>query len=210
MEYQPDNGVPHQDEQPKSEGKSNSRFFREFAETLLLAALVFLLLHSSFQNFQVDGSSMYPTLKDREFLFVNKAVYMQLHLGSVGVFQPFHEPRRGEVIVFKYPLDTSRDFIKRVIALPGDTIEIKSGVTYINGKATKEPYVNYLGTRSMPPQTIPADNYFVMGDNRTGSADSRDWGLVPRKDIIGKAWVAYWPKGEWGLVRTFAPNLGTN
>jgi len=152
---------------------------------LALVIIIFL-----YQPVKVEGTSMAPLLSDQERIFINKFVYR---------FEPIG---RGDVIVFWYPLDRSKSFIKRVIGLPGDTIEIRSGHLYLDGKELQEPYVPafYLDGSSYALRRIPADNYFVMGDHRDSSNDSRMFGPVPRQYIYGKAVFAYWPVDHFGSL----------
>jgi signal peptidase I len=205
--------------------------FREVAETLLLALLIFLAVRASFQNFKVEGHSMDPSLADGEYLIVNKLTYAQIDLGFLN-FLPFFDagddpvhylwgsPDRGDVIVFRAPTSPDRDFIKRIIGLPGDTVEIndKSGEVTVNGAPLHESYI--LGTTSctqsckfeVPPAGSDAsfrncgshDCYFVLGDNRQNSSDSRQGWLVPKENIVGKAVITYWHHGEPEL--DLAPN----
>src|ERR1051325_6970665 len=152
--------------------------FREIAETLLLALFIYLSVRAIVQNFKVEGSSMDPTLHHAQYLLVNKASYVALNLASVahampalgstqdGMLHPFGLPQRGDIIVFRYPRDPSRDFIKRVIGLPGDVVEIRDGVIMVNGSPISEPYIRDRPNYTYPAQTIPPDQYFVLGDNR--------------------------------------------
>src|ERR1700732_3990435 len=160
---------------------------RDLAVALGLALVIIIFLY---QPVKVEGTSMAPLLSDQERIFINKFVYR---------FEPIG---RGDVIVFCYPLDRSKSFIKRVIGLPGDTIEIRSGHLYVNGKELLEPYVPafYLDGSSFLLRRIPADNYFVMGDHRDSSNDSRMFGPVPRQYIYGKAVFAYWPVDHFGSL----------
>lgn len=143
-----------------------------------------------YQPVRVEGTSMAPSLTDHERIFVNKFVYR---------FEPI---QRGDVVVFWYPLDPSKSFIKRVVGLPGETLEIRRGRVYVNGRALREPYVlpQYLDATSYPPVHIPPDHYFVLGDHRDASNDSRMFGPVPRRFIYGKAVFAYWPVGHFGWI----------
>jgi len=205
--------------------------FREVAETLLLAALIFLAVRASFQNFKVEGHSMDPSLSDGEYLIVNKLTYAQVDLSFLN-FLPFFDagddslhylwgaPDRGDVIVFRAPTSPDRDFIKRIIGLPGDTVEINeaSSEVKVNGAALKESYI--LGTTGCTQTctwTVPKagtaesrqtcgsnDCYFVLGDNRQNSSDSRQGWLVPKENIVGKALITYWHHGEPEL--DLAPN----
>jgi signal peptidase I len=205
--------------------------FREVAETLLLALLIFLAVRASFQNFKVEGHSMDPSLSDGEYLIVNKLTYAQIDLSFLN-FLPFFDagdnplhylwgaPDRGDVIVFRAPTSPDRDFIKRIIGLPGDTVEINeaAGEVKVNGSALKEPYI--LGTTGCTQTctwTVPKahtaesrqtcgsdDCYFVLGDNRQNSSDSRQGWLVPKENIVGKSLITYWHHGEPEL--DLAPN----
>ncbi|MBI2767230.1 MAG: signal peptidase I [Chloroflexi bacterium] len=210
-------------EPPLANAKSGRRtVVREVVETLLLAILVFLSVRASFQNFKVDGSSMYPTLHDGQFLIVNKLVYSQVNVDKLSNFIPFidpgdspkrdvfHGPQRGDIIVLREPRDPSTDLIKRVIAKPGETIEIVDGKIYINDRYLEEPYIKVAWRFTMPKQLIPAGMYFVMGDNRDNSLDSRaaQIGLIPRDYIIGKAMLSYWPTSQFGLAPNASPRLG--
>jgi signal peptidase I len=117
-------------------------------------------------------------------------------------------PRRGEVLVFEYPRDMSKDYIKRVIALPGETVAINDGQVFVNGTLLDEPYLDQIPTtcrgedacNNGQPVTVPPGAVFVMGDNRNNSSDSREWGALPLDGIIGKAWVSYWPRDYWGVI----------
>jgi signal peptidase I len=159
---------------------------------LAIAVVVCVLLITYVvQAFKVQGTSMSPELRDGERILVNKFVYY------------FGEIQRGDVVVFWYPEDPELSFIKRVVALPGETVEIKGGEVLVNGRALEEPYV--LGAnedhRSYPTHEIRAGHFFVLGDNRKGSNDSRSWGLVPKRYIYGKAFLRIWPLREVGVVR---------
>ena len=191
------------------------RMLRETIETVLLALLLFVLMEFSVQNFRVEGSSMKPTLAQDQYLLVNKLVYARLDLdqfapfipfvdgpdsGSAGSVFAFRLPRHGDVVIFRYPADPSRDFVKRLIGVPGDTLEIKRGEVYRNGVPIDEPFITNPSTRSYDPVFIPDGHYYVLGDNRRASNDSREWGLVPDENLIGRAWLSYWPPGGMGIV----------
>ena len=196
------------------EGRVMRALLRELFETVVLALFIFLALHMSVQNFLVQGPSMRPTLDEGEYVLVNKLVYMRFGPDSLArllpflefedgeaVF-PFHPPRRGEVIIFRFPRDPERDFVKRVVGEPGDTVEIRDGRPFVNGLRLDEPYIAVSDGRNMEILTVPADTYFVMGDNRRVSLDSRDWGPVPADNIIGRAWVSFWPLNRWHALLT--------
>jgi signal peptidase I len=186
--------------------------FGEVLETVILTAVIFFLVRAAVQNFKVEGRSMEPTLHTGQYLLINKASYWNIDANAILRFLPgqaeqdqapsftyvFGPPTRGDIIVFRYPLDPSRDFIKRVIGLPGDTVEIKDSKVYVNGRALDEPYLTAVPQYDMESQVVPTDNYFVLGDNRNSSSDSHVWGMVPMENIIGKAAVCYWPPGQWG------------
>jgi signal peptidase I len=143
-----------------------------------------------YQPVKVEGTSMLPELKDQERIFVNKFVYR------------FEKISRRDIVVFWYPRDPTKSFIKRIIGLPGDTIEIRSGVVYLNGDPLDEPYLipEFMDRRSMDSRTVEQGYYFVMGDDRKYSSDSRVWGLVPEKYIYGKAVFRYWPVSQIGSL----------
>jgi signal peptidase I len=165
---------------------------RELIETLALTLVIFLLIRFAVQNFRIEGFSMEPNFHDGQFLIVNKLVYM------------LHPPERGDVIVFIPPNTTARDFIKRVIGLPGDHVEIVNGRVLVNGAALDEPYPLNPASYSAGAVTVPPDEYFVLGDNRNNSSDSHSWGTVSAKSIIGKAWVSYWPPQVMGFIPTYS------
>jgi signal peptidase I len=165
---------------------------RELIETLVLTVVIFLLIRFAVQNFRIEGYSMEPNFHDGQYLLVNKLIYM------------LQSPERGDVIVFIPPTSASRDFIKRVIGLPGDRVEIINGRVDINGEALPEPYPLNPASYSYGPVTVGPDEYFVLGDNRNNSSDSHSWGMVTVKKIIGKAWVSYWPPQMMGLVPTYS------
>lgn len=195
---------------------------RELIETVLLALAIFLALQFSVQNFRVEGSSMRPTLEEGNFLLVNKIVYLRFDRGYISNLIPFvgdnedadenlfafHEPRHGEVIIFHFPRDPSRDFVKRVIAVPGDTVEIRRGQVYLNGVALDEPYITRRDRRTVPATRVGPGSYYVLGDNRGASNDSRDWGTVPVENIVGRAWVSYWPLENFNFLRALIKPLG--
>lgn len=187
---------------------------REILETIMLTLVVFLAVHSLVQNFKVEGSSMEPTLRTGQYLLVNKAAYVSIDASflrkmpwlelKVGEIRPFGSPQPGDVLVFRFPPDPQKDFIKRVVAGPGDTVQIKNGQIWVNGRIIEEPYLRERPSYTVPLQTVPPDNYFVLGDNRNNSSDSHVWGVVPRQNILGKAWLVYWPLRNLGLVSNYA------
>lgn len=156
----------------------------------MLTLLMFLIIRFAIQNFNVDGTSMEPNLHNTELILVDKWSYM------------FRAPTRGDVIVFIAPPHPSMDYVKRVIGLPGDTITIKNTTVIVDGVTLTEPYVaprnqgNMFAYKNITNLLVPPDDYFVLGDNRAVSSDSRDWGFVPKANIIGRAAFVYWPLGQ--------------
>lgn len=163
---------------------------RDLFLAVIIAIIVILFLY---QPVKVEGTSMMPALNDQERIFINKFIY-QYNVGKI---------ERGDLVVFWYPNDLTKSYIKRVIGIPGDRVEVDRGTVVINGKRMEEAYVpqEYRDDASMPPRVIPTDQYFVLGDHRSSSNDSRSWGQVPRADIYGKAVFVYWPLDKLGLLR---------
>ena len=186
---------------------------REILEAMALAIIVFLVIQASAQNFRVEGSSMSPTLEGRQYLLVNKLVFFKFDVERFSriipfwkvedsrVSHPVRPPRFGEIIVFRFPGEPDRDFVKRVIGLPGDEIEIVEGQVKINGFVYNEPYLNGPFNYNMDPRRMSEGEYFVMGDNRSHSNDSRNWGPVPEENVVGKVWLVYWPFSQLGVPR---------
>jgi signal peptidase I len=160
-------------------------------DLLISAGVSVLIILFLYQPVRVEGTSMLPRLEDHDRLFINKFVY---HISSID---------RGDVVVFHYPRDPEKSYIKRVIALPGDRLRIDHGLVWVNGKALAENYVPemYRDTRSYSETIIPDDSYFVMGDHRSISSDSREFGVVERDLIYGKAVFVYWPAKDVGEVK---------
>lgn len=163
---------------------------RDLVFSVLIAVILIVFIY---QPVKVEGTSMMPALTNQERIFINKFTY---HYG-LGTIQ------RGDMVVFWYPLDTSKSYIKRVIGVPGDVIRIDQGEVYVNGTKLQEEYVPdiYRDMVSWGPKSVPADKYFVLGDHRNSSNDSRTWGFVPRADIYGKAVFVYWPLDKIGPLR---------
>jgi signal peptidase I len=158
--------------------------------SLVIAVVVILFIY---QPVKVEGTSMMPSLIDQERIFINKFVY-RFGLAQV---------QRGDTVVFWFPGDPSKSYIKRVIGVPGDMIEVRNGVVYVNGSRLAESYVppEYRDHSVMPAERVPEDQYFVLGDHRSSSNDSRAWGMVPRRYIYGKAVFVYWPPDKIGVLR---------
>lgn len=172
--------------------EKRTRLVREIIETVALTLLVFLVVRFAVQSFRVDGESMEPGLHTNEFVLVDKVAYL------------FSQPQRGDVIVFHYPLDTSKDFIKRVVGLPGDSIQTTSTEVIVDGQILHEPYISQPFNFDSSTWKLGPNQYFVMGDNRDNSLDLRTWGPLDKGYIIGKAVVVYWPASNWELINTFS------
>jgi signal peptidase I len=163
---------------------------RDLAFSVLIAVILIVFIY---QPVKVEGTSMMPTLTDQERIFINKFTY-HLGLGSID---------RGDMVVFWFPLEPTKSYIKRVIGLPGDTVHIDAGQVYVNGHLLNESYVpeDYRDRVSWEEHRIPPDEYFVLGDHRSSSSDSRTWGFVKREAIYGKAVFVYWPLKNIGRLR---------
>ena len=178
---------------------------KELLQTILLALFLFLCLRLTIQPTLVLYPSMMPTLVENQRVIINKAAYSRIaqkSLAHIPVLNDlvhttqaylFGHPQRGDIIVFHSPPNPERDFIKRIVGMPGETIEIHRGKIMIDNKLFNEPYVMHTSKDSLPPTKIPPDSFFVMGDNRSRSEDSRIWGTVPLESIVGKLWLRYWP-----------------
>ena len=161
----------------------------EFAKTLIIAFILAQpIMVSVAQAFQVEQYSMEPTLLPHDRVLVDKFLYR------------LRQPRRGDVIVLKYPLNPQRNYIKRIVALPGDTLQVKDGKLFINATQVREPYVNGVPQGDFGPMTVPEDSVFVMGDNRNNSEDSRSFGALKKEQIVGQAILIYWPPPRMHLL----------
>lgn len=170
--------------------------FFDLIESVVVALSIFVVIYLFLiQPHQVKGASMDPTFHDGQYILTDKISYR------------LHMPQRGDVVVFKAPMNPDFDYIKRIIGLPGDTISIKDGKVIINGQSLNDEYIQ-TDTILLPGQyiregeqiTVGPNEYFVLGDNRSHSADSRQWGMVPQKDIIGRVFFRYWPVNKFGLI----------
>ena len=199
----------------ESRGDSARSLVWEIIQTVLLTIAIFLAVRSVVQNFRVEGASMDPTLHTGQYLLINKVLYARADGTLLESVVPdrtpqdtpsfiFGGPQRGEVVVFLSPGQTDKDFIKRVIGLPGETIRIVNGQVFINGKPLDEPYITHHASYDMESKVIPPGNYFVLGDNRPNSSDSHLGWFVPANNLIGKAWVSYWPPTDWGVMTAAA------
>lgn len=176
-------------EEPKlAEETTNwKRFFLDIVETLVLAVVLFVGINAVSARVRVDGFSMRPTLEDGEFVLVSKLSNM------------FGEYEHGDIIVFHFPLNPEEELVKRIIGLPGDRVSVQNGQVFLNGQQLNEPYIaevpNYSGE-----WLVPEGQIFVLGDNRNNSNDSKDWGLLPQENVVGKAVLIYWPPPMWGIL----------
>jgi len=195
-EYQPVNNFDFELEEPDLEEPQDPkpsfregavRFFVDIIETILLSVLLFLGINALTARVRVDGQSMVPTFDSGEFLIVSKLSYR------------FDEPVRGDIVVFHLPRDPDQDYIKRIIGIPGDNVEIQDGSVYVNGIELNEPYINAPPTYSGNWQ-VEEGSYFVLGDNRNNSSDSHSWGSVPADFVVGKAIFVYWPIPSIGVI----------
>ncbi len=177
------------------------RLLRAVVQTLALALIIYAAIQVTVQTNKVYGSSMEPSLYQGQYLVVNKLVYLKL--GERQVFRP---PGRGDIVILRPPAK-DKLLIKRVIGLPGDTVEVKEGLVYINGEALSESYIQEPPVYTLSRHIVPLGSYFVLGDNRNHSLDSADWdnlGPVPGENIVGQAWLSFWPPGRVGRVPNFS------
>ncbi|HEY1354106.1 MAG TPA: signal peptidase I [Ktedonobacteraceae bacterium] len=185
---------------PEFDFEKRYRLVREIVETIVLTLLMFLIIRFAIQNFNVDGTSMEPNLHNGELILVDKWTYL------------FRPPARGDVIVFVAPPHPSMDYVKRVIGVPGDIITVRDTIVIVDGITLNEAYVdprnqgNLFANKNITNLVVPPNDYFVLGDNRAVSSDSRDWGFVPRTNIVGRAAFVYWPLGQDnnGFLKSYA------
>ena len=174
---------------PASQGNVRT-FLRETLETIALTLIIFVVIRAGVQNFRIEGFSMEPNFHDGQYLLVSKVDYL------------IHAPERGDVVVFLAPTAKDRDFIKRIIGLPGETVEVREGRVFINNKELLQTYNVNPASYNFGPVVVGEDQLFVLGDNRNNSSDSHSWGMLPRSDLIGKAWISYWPPQQWAVIQT--------
>jgi len=186
--------------------KSIGRFFLDFIETIVIALVIFVIVYKFLmQPHQVKGDSMLDNFYNGEYVLTNKIGY------------EFNDPEVGDVVIFEAPKNADYDYIKRIVGVPGDSIMIKRGKVYINNQLFDESgYLDntiYTRTGRYLPEgeeiIVPNDSYFVIGDNRDHSSDSREWGFVPIENIVGKAWIRYWPLNKIGVIEKY-PKLTTS
>lgn len=166
--------------------KPQSNLLREIVETALLTAIIFLVVNAVIGRFRIESVSMQPNLYEGEYVIVDKISYT------------LSTPQRGDIIVFEKT--GQPDLIKRVIGLPGDTVEVRNQQVFVNGVALKEPYIANPPNYAYGPVQVEPGRYFVLGDNRSNSSDSHVWGTIPADTIVGRAWIIYWPPPNWQIV----------
>ena len=166
---------------------------REVLETVVFTLIVFLLIQTFVRNFRVVGTSMEPNLHDGQYLVIDKISYK---LG---------DPQRGDVVVFEPPMRPDEDYVKRIVGLSGEMVEIQRGQVVIDGAPLKEPYVVRPGSYSMAARRVGEGELFVLGDNRNSSSDSHTWGMLPEGKLVGRAWLSYWPPTQWGVISRDEP-----
>lgn len=187
---------------PQPAKSQATRAIREIVETLLLAALIFLLVRLVVLNFRVDGESMLPNLDNGQMLLVNRNAYQHVDVGG-NRYYPFDPPERGDVVVFDPPANSDKPYIKRIIGLPGEEITFGQGHVFVNGVQLPEDYIQdrtRCNREDRCDVVVPEDHVFVLGDHRSNSSDSRVFGVVPVENIVGKAWLSYWPPNDMGFV----------
>ena len=200
--------APSDADSPQQEQVTGLSLIWETLQVVALALLMVILIRNFGQNYRIDGISMEPNFHNGQFLIVNRwaycpGIHLEIPIVNKMIWQKewcIRTPRRGDVVIFEYPKDPSRDFIKRVIGLPGETVEVREGQIYVNGLHVPEPFGPNPGSYSAPPLTVGPDEVYVMGDNRNNSSDSHIWGPLPLQNIIGKALVSYWPPRLWSAV----------
>jgi signal peptidase I len=169
-------------------------FFRDVVITVIIAVVIFVALQFTVGNFVVIGASMQPSFYQGERVIATKLAYK------------LHEPERGDVIIFRPPEGMDEDLIKRIIGLPGDIVEVKDGVVYVNNEPLDEPYIKNPPSYNYTTEIVPEGQYWVLGDNRNNSNDSHTGWTVPREDIVGKAWLIIWPPDRWQVVPDYYPS----
>lgn len=196
-------GDSRSSESSASSGQSQTfRAVREIVETLLLAALIFFLVRLVVLNFRVDGQSMTPNLDNEQMLLVNRNAYQFVDWQG-HTFYPFDPPERGDIVVFNPPTESDKPYIKRIIGLPGDEVTFNNGQVFVNGHMLEEDYIEdrtRCQRNDFCDVIVPEGSIFVLGDHRSNSSDSRVFGPVPIENVIGKAWLSYWPIEDIGFV----------
>ena len=195
-----DDELPPEEAEPEG-WKTAWAVIREVGETIILTLIIFFVIQAFIRNFRVVGTSMIGNLHDGQYLIIDKVTYNEFLNDTLGIAGP----QRGDVIVFEPPNRPDDDYVKRIIGLPGETVEIIGGQVYIDGVPLDEPFQPNQGSYTIPPQVVPDGQVFVLGDNRNNSNDSHTWGPLPIENIVGRAWISYWPPVHWGTIPRDAP-----
>jgi signal peptidase I len=193
---------PDLEEKSSPSWQTTWAIIREVGETIILTLIIFLVIQLFIRNFRVVGTSMVNNLHDGQYLIIDKISYSPFLRDDIGI----GGPTRGDVIVFKPPRNPEDDYVKRIIGLPGEKIQVIKGQIFVNDQLLEELFEPVAGTYSMPaPVIVPEGQVFVLGDNRNNSNDSHNWGPLPMENIVGRAWLSYWPPDQWGAIPRDAP-----
>jgi len=185
-----------EDEEPEESGWQTAwAVAREIGETILLTLIIFFLIQLVIRNFRVVGTSMNDNLQDGQYLIIDKLTY-----SAPFEWMGWGGPQHGDVVVFVPPLHPDEDYVKRIVGLPGETVEVRDGKVYVNGEVLDEPFQPKMPAYTASPTTVPEDHVYVLGDNRNNSNDSHNWGVLPIDNIVGRAWLSYWPPDLWGTI----------
>jgi signal peptidase I len=202
MQKQPLDSISDTDQSMWTGWKTIWAVTREIGETIILTIIIFFLIQTVIRNFRVVGTSMINNLHDGQYLIIDKISYNPFVTEIIGI----GGIQRGDVIVFEPPNRPEDDYVKRVIGLSGETVEVINGQVFINDEPLDEPFRPQPGSYNMPPMTVEAGRLFVLGDNRNNSNDSHNWGTLPIENIVGRAWLSYWPPDEWGFIPRDIPS----
>lgn len=189
-------------EEEESRWQTAWSILREVGETIILTLIIFFLIQTVVRNFRVVGTSMVNNLHNGQYLIIDKISYNPLLMEYLDI----GGPQRGDIIVFKPPGNPNEDYVKRIIGLAGEEVNVINGQVFINGEPLDEPFEPVPGTYTMPnPLIVPEGQIFVLGDNRNNSNDSHNWGPLPVENIVGRAWISYWPPDQWGTIPRDVP-----
>ncbi len=197
-----ESAAEEQEGESSSGWKTTWAIVREVGETIILTLIIFFVIQLFVRNFRVVGTSMVGNLHDGQYLIIDKVSYNPYVRENIGL----GGPNRGDVIVFKPPRNPDDDYVKRVIGLPGEKVQVIKGQVFVNDELLEETFQPTPGSYSMSsPVTVPEGQVFVLGDNRNNSNDSHNWGPLPMENIVGRAWVSYWPPDQWGIIPNDMP-----
>jgi len=185
-----------EDEEPEESGWQTAwAVVREIGETILLTLIIFFLIQLVIRNFRVVGTSMNDNLQDGQYLIIDKLTY-----SAPFEWMDWGGPQHGDVVVFVPPNHPDEDYVKRIVGLPGETVEVRDGKVYVNGEVLDESFRPKTPAYRVSPVTVPKGYVYVLGDNRNNSNDSHNWGVLPIENIVGRAWLSYWPPDLWGTI----------